>query len=157
VSPHHRRRNSDPPSGNGRRPWKNGWRWWLWYGERVWQDLIPLVALVLAAIAVFGTQSDVERQREGRGIAINVLCGVSNGIVDAGREILTDTLPGTEHYQRPHSALEKSRAQAYADSYARVISFSVAQQAGVQAEGVLRHDGTIDCDALSRAAQTRPR
>ena len=148
MSPHHTRRSTDRPT--------RGWRLFLWHAERVWQDVVPLIALVLAAIAVFGNQSDLERQKEGRGIAINVLCSVSNGTVDAGRLILTDKLPGTEPYRQPRSAAQRKAADAYAKSYGRVISEAVVAQAGVRADDVIRKDGTVDCDALKRAALAVP-
>jgi hypothetical protein len=155
LSPHHRRRKGDPPDGNGWRLWRNSLRWWVWYSERVWQDLVPLIAIILAWIAVTGTESEQERQREGRGIAIDVLCGGLYGVETAGEKILTDTLPETEGLRPPQTQREREVAKIYARAYATVISTAVINQAGVAAEDVLRKDGTIDCDALKDAARAQ--
>lgn len=59
MTPQHRR-SSDPPPGHGWKIHKNSWAWWVWYGERVWQDVVPLIALVLAGIAVAGHSSTLD-------------------------------------------------------------------------------------------------
>lgn len=152
MSPHHRRR-SDAPPGHGLRLWRNDWSWWIWHGERIWQDVIPLLAIVLAWIAVSGTETEQDRQKEGRGIAIDVLCGGLYGVEKAGEYILTGTLPGTEDLQPPPTEREKAVAKIYATAYSTVISQAVVKQAGVTGKHILNEDGTIDCDELKKAAR----
>jgi hypothetical protein len=118
-----------------------------------WRNLVPMFALVVAFYAVSNQESDNERQAEGRGIAVNVLCGGLFGVEKAGEQILKDELPGTEEFRRPRSAQQKKIAQVYATAYSIVISNAVVEQAGVNAEDVLNEDGTINCDALREAAR----
>lgn len=159
MSPHHRRRKNAPNGDvrctdagtEGKR--FAGLRRVIWHGERVWQDLVPLIALILAAVAVFGQESDLERQREGRSIAIEVLCGSTSGVQKAGELILKDELPNTERYRRPKTDADRERADAYARSYVRLISNEVLKVAGVEGKDVLDPDGSINCDRLKAAAR----
>lgn len=117
----------------------------------LWRNLVPLAAVVLAFIAVTRTQGDVERQREGRRVAVDVLCGGLYGVEDAGSRILTGDLPDIpDALRRPQTARERQAALVYAHSYALVISRAVLDQAGVDGKAVLRKDGSIDCNELKR-------
>lgn len=110
----------------------------------IWRNGIPLLALGLAALAVTGTQSDVDRQREGREVAVDVLCGGLSGVADAGKRTLEGRLPGLPGPGVPRAS----------EAYARIISLSVIKQAGVEARDVLNRDGTINCERLKVAAKT---
>jgi hypothetical protein len=125
-------------------------RWVRWSGA-FWQNVIPLVALILAYLAIHGTESKVDRQAEGRGVAINVLCGGLRGVEDAGVAILKDELPDVPH--KAQTAAERDLRQRFAKSYSSIISESVVNQAGRPLENVLEPDGRLNCDRVIRASQ----
>ena len=147
--------------GGARRPDQDEprWRHVLWRADWTWRRIVPLIALVLAIYALEGlsskvdkTQDAVQRQVEGRKIALEVLCGGISGVESAGRRILTGTLPPPAP-KRP--VPDEALAQKYAEAYSRVISERVVEQAGAKAKDVLRPNGTIDCDALKRESSAR--
>lgn len=145
-----------------------------WWVGSAWRNLIPIVALALATYAVAGLQSDVDQQRTGRRVAINVLCGFGNGTAAAGRETLRGGLPGDKvqktdtgaifsldpgrlnrflqahGYGTPQEQIVRSNAAAVA--YTRNLSKQVLIEAGVKGDKVVQPDGTLDCQALRKAA-----
>jgi hypothetical protein len=130
----------------------------MWRVDWAWRRLVPLIALALACYAVVGlsgkvdkTTDALQRQKDGRRVALEVICGSIKGVEDAGRRILTGTLPPPASMPPPRSARERRLASQYAEAYSRVISESVLAQAGAKATGVLKADGSLDCDALKRA------
>lgn len=137
------------------------WRLLLWRVDWVWRRVVPLIALGLAGYAVWGLSGKVDankdaltRQVEGRRVALEVLCGGISGVEDAGRRILTDTLPPPA--PTPSSTPvgpELLARRNYAEAYNLVISRRVIQEAGASARDVVREDGTIDCDVLKRESQ----
>lgn len=137
-----------------------------WAGA-LWRNLVPLVALGLAVWAVAGTQRDVintrqlaESQREGRAVAIDILCGFGNGVEAAGKATLTAPIEPPEFRRSlerlglpPAEAREQQQQQA-AQAYARSISESVANQVGRGiADDVIKRDGSLDCRVLRKAAR----
>jgi hypothetical protein len=125
----------------------------------VWRRIVPLLALGLAAYAVSNLQTKVDRaqgqldaQREGRRVAREVLCGGLYGVEEAGRLILLGELPPPAPPAPQLSSAEIKTREAYAKSYALVVSRRVLAQGGIRAQDVLNDDGTINCDALSRIA-----
>lgn len=134
---------------------------WFWRVDWVWRRVVPLIALFLAGYAVWGlsgkvdaNQDAITRQVEGRKIAIEVLCGGISGVEDAGRQILTNTLPSpAPKASVTPSAPEKRAREDFAKAYALVISRRVIQEAGASAKGILRDDGTINCTTLKRESQ----
>lgn len=119
----------------------------MWHGERVWQDIVPLVALILATWAVAGTQSDLERQREGRVVALDVLCGFANGVSEAGREVILG----------PEGAPDQDERRKLAEQYTTTITNAVVAQAGAKAESVVNGVGTVDCNRLRVVAKATDR
>jgi hypothetical protein len=115
-----------------------------------WQNAIPLLALALAFLAIKGTTSKLDRQREGRGVAINVLCGGLRGVEDAGVAILKDQLPNVPH--RDQTAQEARLRERFAQSYAAIISKAVLDQAGRTLKDVLEPDGRLNCDRVVKAS-----
>jgi hypothetical protein len=120
-----------------------------------WRDVAPLVAVVVAGVAVFAagfsvlnTQSDVERQKEGRAIAVDVLCGFGNGVAEAGRKALAGELAG----QRGGRGLPASAQR----DYVQTITSTLLAEAGINARDVIRPDGQVDCSRLRRAARAQP-
>lgn len=135
------------------------WRHALWRFDWIMRRIVPIAALGLAAYAVVGVQgkadnatAQVEADRTGRQVAREVLCGGLYGVEEAGRLILLGELPPPAPPPPQLSSSELKAREAYAKSYALVVSRRVLEQAGIQAKGVLRDDGTIDCDALNRVA-----
>lgn len=126
----------------------------------LWEHLVPLLALALAAWAVTSVQGKADRaeskfdqQREGRRVAIDVLCGGLYGVERAGRLTLLDQLPSPAPQGRRQTDAQQKIRMLYAESYARVITEAVVDQAGVDLRSVLRPDGLVDCDRLRKAAQ----
>lgn len=138
--------------------------------HHVWRDLVPLLALLIALFAVVGVEQKVdqaaveatvakraaESQREGRGVAVGIICGALRGVEDAGRLVLTDRLPGTEQYRRPSTAQERTVQRAYATAYNRVITERIIAEAGATGERVIEPDGTVNCTELRVASGTPP-
>lgn len=122
-----------------------GWRYW---GGWLYRHLVPAIAIVVAAIAVGRTQSDVDRQREGRAVAIDVLCGFGNGVAEAGRKALSGELAG----QNPSRGLPQ-KAQT---DYVRTITSSLLAESGFDDVKLIRSDGQLNCDALRIAAKAQP-
>lgn len=132
-----------------------GWRFWcIW----LYHKMLPLVCLVVALVALGLAWTRVDRaefkaeraaqiarsQREGRTVAVDVLCGGVAGIEDAGTQALQGKLEGQNGHGLPQRAI---------DDYVRTISRAVSRQAGVDARRVLKANGTIDCDRLRVAAR----
>lgn len=145
--------------------------------HHMWRDFVPLLAIAVAAFAVFGVEGKVDdatvnakvakveattakrvaaAQKDGRRVAVGITCGALMGVEDAGRLVLTDRLPGTERFRRPSSPGEKRVRRAYAKAYNRVISERIRAEAGVAAAGIVGADGSVDCDALRLASATAP-
>lgn len=147
--------------GGARRPKDHEprWRHATWKLDWIVRRIVPFVALALAAFAVFGvqskvdsTQAQVEAQKVGRQVAREVLCGGLYGVEEAGRLILLGELPPPAPSPPQLSASELKLRENYAKAYSLVVSRRVLEQAGLQAKGILRDDGTIDCDALNKIA-----
>lgn len=144
------------PNGDYDGPERRGHSW-LWTAHQAFRDLAPVIAVGIAAIAVFGNEGKADRadlaasraelkaaraefkanqnmtqiqiQNQGRAVAIDVLCGGIAGVETAGRKILTDTLPLPPGIPRqPRSRRERRINRSYARAYARVISDAVVSQ-----------------------------
>lgn len=155
-------------------------RWWrfLHRFDQVMERLVPTVAVIVAAVALVAAatalvaltdkvdQAELKAQRarieaaeakraqaqtaEGRRIARDTLCGGLRGVQQAGRAALTGALFGTTRLQ---AARERRLRRLAARAYNEIISQEVIQTLGINAEEVLRENGTIDCAALSRVSQ----
>src|SRR4051794_7113484 len=130
-----------------------------YWGGWLYRHLVPAVAIAVAALAVAKTQGKVDRaelkadqakaaaarQSEGRGIALDFLCGGLSGVEAAGKKALRGELPGQRGQGLPDSAIAE---------YNATISRRVIQQARVSPKGILdERTGRIDCEALSKAAK----
>lgn len=104
---------------------------------------------VNVAIDAHDAKTVAVRQQEGRAIAVDVLCGFSNGVSDGGRRALAGRLRGMS----PRRGVP---AEAQAD-YVAIITQRLIDQAGVKAADVLipngPNAGLIDCGRLRRAAK----
>lgn len=148
--------------GGSRRPGPERSFFWhaLWRVDWVWRRVVPVIAIVLALVAILGlrgkvdrTQSQVDAQREGRRVALEVICGALYGVEEAGRLILLGELPPpappTPHVSRE----ERDLRDRYARSYTSVINLRVLEAARIRGKQVFREDGTLDCDKLKDVAQ----
>lgn len=124
---------------------------------------VAAVALIVAAASMFLSASLFTKQREGRKVAIDVLCGFANGVADAGRGQLTaPVMPpkfrrNLERLGLPPAKVRARGQRAAADAYARVILRSVERQAGAGTGGAVIRDGRLDCRALQHASRsTKP-
>jgi hypothetical protein len=123
-----------------------GWRYWTAWCYRM---LVPAVAVVIAAIAVARTQGDVQRQKEGRAIAIDVLCGFGNGVAEAGRKALAGELRGQDSRQGLPEEAQRD--------YVGTITSTLLAEAGITARDVVQPDGTVACDRLRVVAKATHR
>jgi len=121
-----------------------------WVSEH-WKTVVVSIAffylLLVVTSQVDENRSRLDRQAEGRRIAVDVLCGLGSGVAKAGSLTFSGELPGIRG--KPNPTAQK----AYAD----VIVASVANEAGVEARGLVLSDGSIDCDELSRRANAAAR
>jgi hypothetical protein len=128
---------------------------------------VPLLALIIAAVAVFGVEQKVdqaavnatvakqlaESQSQGRRIALGVTCGALRGVEDAGRAVITQRLPGTARLYPPTTRREvRARAQV-ARAYNRVITDRIVQEAGANGAEVIEPNGSVNCDRLREVAR----
>ena len=129
-----------------------GTRYWAGW---LYRHLVPAIAIAVAALALGQTQGKIDRQIEGRRIAVDVLCGFGNGVATAGRNVIRGRradgkpIPGVAFSPR-----EQKIRDAAANDYGAFIVTSVQEQAGVTSVDVIRPDGTLDCPALRRSART---
>jgi hypothetical protein len=174
--------------GERRRWWMRPWR--VVYGalrefghdpppssrwHHIWRDFVPLLAILIAAYAVLGIESKVDRaevkattaeqvaasQREGRRNAVAIVCGATSAIIEAGRASI---LSGGELPPRlernlirlgyPERAERRAQARAAAEAYSLGIAGAIEKESGVQ--GLVRADGTLDCDRLLKASRVEP-
>lgn len=128
--------------------------------EWVWQNGVPFIAIVLAAIAVRGNTSDIQRQREGRRVAVDVTCATMSAVIDAGRATITGSSRVSPKFERnlqrlgyPPRKQRQAAAKAAAAAYAESIARTVEREAGV--EGLVQRDGTLNCARLRAATKTQ--
>jgi hypothetical protein len=149
--------------GGTRRPGHHEarWRHVLWRVDWIWRRVVPLFCLGIAMVVLFRiddkadrTQVQVDAQAAGRQVAREILCGGLNGASEAGRLVLLGELPPPAPPSPQLSSVERDVREAYGESYATVISKSILDQVGVEAKGVIRRDGSLNCDALNRLART---
>jgi hypothetical protein len=108
------------------------------------KDFWLLVLTVLVAIALNSIVSEQDRQQEGRQVAIRVLCGAQQGVIDGGRaQILGSAQIAPPRFERNlillgMADLEKRQqaARRGAVMYALAISRSI--------EAVAHQHGLID-------------
>lgn len=122
-------------------------------GLAVWSVVSVQGKADRAEVAATSTQIIVSQQKVGRRVALDILCGGLYGVERAGRLTILDRLPPPAPKAHPQTPVETKQRLLFAQAYAEVISDAVIQQAGVEIKDVLRHDGTIDCEALKKAAR----
>jgi hypothetical protein len=133
-----RRRTTDRPTG--------------WIREH-WITVVVTLALGGLLYYPFGVvdttsqQSEqnaarLDAQAQSRRVAIDVLCGIGSGVSHAGALVFSGKLPGLPGPGNP------TARQAYID----IVVASVAEEAGVEARGLVLPDGSIDCEELRRRA-----
>jgi hypothetical protein len=123
--------------------------------QDVWMIVISLLAVgsILlsqgkagrAEVKAARAQDEAVRQREGRAVAIDFLCGGLSGVEAAGKKALRGELAGQHGQGLPNAAIRE---------YNATISRRIILQARVSPRGILdKRTGRIDCDALSQAAR----
>jgi hypothetical protein len=156
------RRSADRELRRGSRR-RIAWALRLW--GPVWARDLWLV-LVTATVfwAALHVTTEQDRQREGRRVAIRVLCAGEQAVIVAGREqILAGAELGPPRLVRnlerlglPAVTLRRQQAEAAARAYSERIAAAVRDESGVRdlvdpATGVLR------CDRLVRASRVGAR
>ena len=148
-----------------------------WYVLRDWyRDLVPVLSVVIASIALIGLENKVERNREGRKIALQVVCAVASTQNEGARTILlaSAALPGDkivgdfksgsfqvvsgpfakflEARGFPGPRKRVSNAQAAAVAYALDTTAGIKQIANIP--NIVDKTGRLNCSALQKAAKT---
>jgi hypothetical protein len=123
----------------------------------LWLFTVLLLGGVFALMIWYGAELRIDahdaklsaiRQKEGRAVAIDVLCGFGNGVAEAGRKALAGELIG-------QSAARGLPVESQRD-YVGTITSTLLAEAGINARDVIRPDGQVDCEKL-RAAAKAPR
>jgi hypothetical protein len=143
--------------------------------HHIWRDLVPLLALVIAAYAVLGVERKVDQaavdatvakrvavsQSEGRRIAIGITCGAVSSVIEAGRATILAGVqlpPRLERrlvsYGYPPRAKRIAAARQSAQQYSAGIANAVEKESGVQ--GIVRENGTLDCVKVKQASRAEP-
>lgn len=138
--------------------------------ERAWQDVLPAITLVIAmwAVIINGNQVSraevrIDQQAVGRQAAIGVLCGFANGVSQAGRKVIISSDVEPERFKQNLLELgmypddqRRDRSEQAARLYVQLVTNSVIEQVGMKA-GLVKDDGTLDCERLSYVARARTR
>jgi hypothetical protein len=138
---------------------KPGWRRLV--RENAYRDVWLLLVSGLMVWALLDIRGVVNDQREGRRYAVNVVCGATSAVIDAGRATITGGGVGPPEFVRnlerlgyPPRRVREAQAQKAAAQYADLIARRVEKVAG--ATDVVRRDGTLDCALLTERARTEP-
>lgn len=138
-------------------------RWWRAVIRDNWyRDVWLLVVTLGVYVALNGSESDLQRQREGRAVAIEVTCTFSNAVARAGQATITGGVTikpreferALERMGLPPRKQRETNARNAARAYAAAISASVEQETGIK--GLVAGDGTIRCDRLKAVAAATP-
>jgi hypothetical protein len=144
--------------------------------HHIFRDFVPLIAVLGLIYAVVGIESKVDRaevkattaeqvaasQRAGRRTAVSITCGATSAIIEAGRATILgggrSITPELERNLRrlgyPSRAQREREARRAAEAYSLGIASAIEKESGVQ--GIVREDGTLDCDRLLVAARAQP-
>jgi hypothetical protein len=124
--------------------------------------LICTFVTIAMAYTTLHNRSQLLDQAKGRRVAIGVTCGATSAIIEAGRSIITGESQGAlpksaekalralgfpPRKQRRHQALLAAKA------YAKSISDAIEKQSGVK--GIVRRNGSLNCDLYQRIAKTQ--
>lgn len=100
-------------------------------------------------------------QRQGRQIAIGITCGATSAIIAAGRATITgggNLPPELERNLRrlgyPPRSVREASARRAAEAYSSSIANAIEKQSGVK--GIVRSDGSLDCDRVKVASRAQP-
>jgi hypothetical protein len=137
--------------------------WWVRLYGPVWaRDLWQVLVTGLVLISLSSFQSASDRQREGRKVAIQAICGFQNATIKAGRaQLLSSAAVGSPRFERnlerlgyPPRAVREVAAKKAADAYSQTIIRAVANSTNTT--GLVQKDGTLNCRALLGASQAKP-
>lgn len=138
--------------------------------RRITRGLMVVVAVltVSTVIAYVGIHDVGARQtrdqRDGRRAAVQITCGAISGVIEAGRETILSSTKGKHDtpFERrlealgyPPRTVRKAQAMAAAAAYARSIASSVRDAADGKARGVVKRNGSLDCDKLVAVARAK--
>lgn len=134
--------------------------------ENFYRDIWLLVLTVVLVIMAVGASNDAgkaltktQRQQEGRAVAVNVVCGSTSAIIEAGRATITggggvspQLARNLERLGFPPKRVRDVAAKRAARLYAKSIADAVERESGVR--GLVRPDGSLDCFRLRRVTNT---
>lgn len=139
-------------------PWRR--RLKILVRENWYRDVWLTVITVLLIFAVQGQNNVLDDIQAGRKFSVKVTCTTVSAVIDAGRSTITgqnSQVDGAfarnlERLGYPPKPVREAQAKIAARQYAEFISRRVERATG--AEGVVRADGTLNCEKLTRLART---
>lgn len=125
-------------------------------GENWYRDVILCVVCIFVFISLNNSDGAIDRVREGRALAIRVMCGATNATINAGRAQITGGSAGVpdklasflEAHGYPPKGLREKQAKVAANLYAQSISKGVLKTTGGEARGLVDPTGALRCDKL---------
>lgn len=155
----------EPTPEERRQAWRNRFYWNLQlFGLPAWvRDLCTLALIVMVVLTLTGQDSTLDRQREGRKLAIEAICGVQRAVISAGQAQLrsgANIQPprferNLEQLGYPSKAQRQKAAEAAARGYARSIAEAVQRESGVKGL-VDERTGSLHCTRLVKASGATP-
>lgn len=99
--------------------------------------------------------------QDGRHVSLEVTCAVESAISQAGRSVITGSTVAPPPKQEraledlgfPPFAVRHQQAEAAADGYVNSISKMIDKSVGSKGDGLIQHNGTINCDKLADLAK----
>lgn len=106
----------------------------------------------------------IKDQVEGRKAAVQIICGVSSAIIDAGRATITGNSAGLptqfernlERLGYPPRHVRRAQARELGRQYAQAIAERVQAVADGKAKGIVRKNGTLNCTRLLEVSRVTP-
>jgi hypothetical protein len=125
--------------------------------ENWYRDVVLFFVSLFVIIAVTKTSDVIHQQRHDRSATASAICGAMNAVIHAGRATITGGAGGVSgEFERnlrklgyPPRKVRQAQARKAADLYAASIAQGVAANTtGVSLRGLVRSDGTLDCQRL---------
>lgn len=123
-------------------------------------SMIALVFSIAFSATTLHNRRDLLDQRQGRALALDVTCGATSAVIEAGRDTIigASSAPRSAKTERalealgfPPKAVRDRQAADAAKEYARSIARSVQEQSG--RTDLVRADGSLNCAKLKRAVR----
>lgn len=124
--------------------------------RRTYRDFWLLLISGLVALALANAQDALDRQQEGRKVALTVSCAVLSSVSEAGRQVIvrgseqpdSPFMRFLEQHGYPRLAAREKAGQMAAEAYVAGISARIERSVGHRGDGLVNRDGTVNCVRL---------